>query len=714
MAMALPPVPWDLPGTGAEAVVPLFGVNGLPLPGAILRLAAAGYCPPVTGSPIGPSPWTSARTPPGLVPPAPAQNGVAGLGLNVPGAQGRPSSVEGPACPRVPEKVNTLQTHLKQLQREDPEHVFIARGISRMGFGSQQLLKTHYSKYGRVVRVMVTHSKVKPVRGVGAQARIRPGSLGFVVMDSAASIARILAVGAEQTVDRFRIRVERFQQMTKPEGLPAASPTARPGSRSMSSADKPNDSSSNDSEGSISAVGTAPADDQCEAPGIGELATSLSKLVQIMSQSDRMGAFSGQQCVEAVALSRSAQQQLQGLLDQCNQRLSNMVEAAPDAYGVEAREPALVIGLADLARTLVPNDLSAAFAAQLAQEQARSLHQRYAQALGAEHGPWPWHHPHPLPHRRWHLEHPPRARAWPEAAPVPAPHRGLTGAALTAAAAAAAVAAVAAASAAHSPLTQRTPQAEQQAPATPSLAASDGTMTPAPDRLANKQTLGMHLTQLQNQDPKHVFIARRISGMGFQSQELLASHYSQYGGVFRVLVAHSKVKPFRSGRTQPRIRPGSLGFVVMVTQESVERIFAAGKEQIVAGCCICVEPFEQTAKPREGRASAGDSTSTATGDTPGSGSRSGSNGSENGSGSGSNGSEKGSDKSSREKGSDKSSREKGSDKSSREKGSDKSSQDKGLRENNEGGSTDSQLAESSESGSGTEGKLSPGQQAGAM
>lgn len=162
----------------------------------------------------------------------------------------------------------------------------------------------------------------------------------------------------------------------------------------------------------------------------------------------------------------------------------------------------------------------------------------------------------------------------------------------------------------------------------------------------------MHLTQLQDQDPQCVFIARRISGMGFQSQEILASHFGQYGKVLRVMVAHSKVKPFRRPGTVSRVRPGSLGFVVMEVPENVEIILAMGTEQVVAGHRISVERFEQIAKPRDGHASSNGDSTTSAGDsvTPGSGSRAGTNGSgsENSGGSradsGSNGSEEGSDK----------------------------------------------------------------------
>jgi len=135
---------------------------------------------------------------------------------------------------------------------------------------------------------------------------------------------------------------------------------------------------------------------------------------------------------------------------------------------------------------------------------------------------------------------------------------------------------------------------------------------PAPERdmLHKKQTLGMHLSALQQEDPKCVFIARRINGMGFKSQEILTAHYSQYGEVSKVLVAHSQVKPYRNKGVEARIRPGSLGFIVMGSAGAVERILEDGHEQNVSGWRICVEPFEQTAQHMECQeASATDSTS---------------------------------------------------------------------------------------------------------
>lgn len=198
------------------------------------------------------------------------------------------------------------------------------------------------------------------------------------------------------------------------------------------------------------------------------------------------------------------------------------------------------------------------------------------------------------------------------------------------------------------------------------------------ERFAKKQTLGMHLTDLQEEPPKCVFIVRRVSCMGFQSQELLLQHYSQYGIVKRVLVAHSKVKPVRQSGATPRIRPGGLGFIVMESPAAVKTILAIGKEQLVVGCHICVEPFEQTVKSKE------DSGSLSVSTTEGSGSNSSEK--DSGSGIGSTSSEKGSQ----------------SDGSQTKKEARMHGQGKV-----EGSSTDSQFAESSESGSGNE-AVSPG------
>ncbi|CAK0856913.1 unnamed protein product [Prorocentrum cordatum] len=110
----------------------------------------------------------------------------------------------------------------------------------------------------------------------------------------------------------------------------------------------------------------------------------------------------------------------------------------------------------------------------------------------------------------------------------------------------------------------------------------------------HRDTLRSHLTELLTEDPHCVFITRRINKLGFRSREILKRHYSQDGGeVLRVLVAHSKVKPFRDSSGQMRTRPGGLGLIVMKTAEQVRKILALGEEQDVAGQQIRVHCFQR-------------------------------------------------------------------------------------------------------------------------
>lgn len=110
---------------------------------------------------------------------------------------------------------------------------------------------------------------------------------------------------------------------------------------------------------------------------------------------------------------------------------------------------------------------------------------------------------------------------------------------------------------------------------------------------AQRDTLRSYLTELLTEDPDCIFITRRINKLGFRSREILKGHFSLYGEVLRVLVAHSKVKPFRDSSGQMRTRPGGLGLVVMRSADDVRSILALGEEQEVAGHQIRVQSFER-------------------------------------------------------------------------------------------------------------------------
>mmetsp|Transcript_62235 Transcript_62235/g.111198 ORF Transcript_62235/g.111198 Transcript_62235/m.111198 type:complete len:583 (+) Transcript_62235:64-1812(+) len=97
-----------------------------------------------------------------------------------------------------------------------------------------------------------------------------------------------------------------------------------------------------------------------------------------------------------------------------------------------------------------------------------------------------------------------------------------------------------------------------------------------------EETLRTHLRELQKVSPDKVVLVRKINRLGFESPAALEAHYSQYGKVERVLVAHSHVKS-QNRRFAARLRPSGLGFVVMSKKEEADAILALGAEQVVGG-----------------------------------------------------------------------------------------------------------------------------------
>lgn len=131
------------------------------------------------------------------------------------------------------------------------------------------------------------------------------------------------------------------------------------------------------------------------------------------------------------------------------------------------------------------------------------------------------------------------------------------------------------------------------APAAPQEACGRGAQGGARGRggrgTMQRRPIGDHLRDLQNTDPRKVIVVRKISDLGFNSAAIVRGHYAKYGPVQQVRVVHSNVK---STTTPGRMRPASMGFVVMVKAGDAEAILRDGEDQQVAGCCITVHPFE--------------------------------------------------------------------------------------------------------------------------
>lgn len=106
------------------------------------------------------------------------------------------------------------------------------------------------------------------------------------------------------------------------------------------------------------------------------------------------------------------------------------------------------------------------------------------------------------------------------------------------------------------------------------------------------QTMKAQLQALHNEDPRCVFVVRRINKLGFESADTLREYFSQYGEVKVVHVSHSRVKSVAaSGSVHWRMRAAALGFIVMAAADSTTRLLADGPEHPISGSRVRVNAF---------------------------------------------------------------------------------------------------------------------------
>lgn len=105
---------------------------------------------------------------------------------------------------------DSLRTNLRDLEQMDSDRVLIVRRINRLGLESPALLEEHFSQYGTVEKVMVSHSRAKSYFGYSS-ARVRPAGLGFVVMSRIEDAMAILEAGVDQVVNGATITVHAYE-----------------------------------------------------------------------------------------------------------------------------------------------------------------------------------------------------------------------------------------------------------------------------------------------------------------------------------------------------------------------------------------------------------------------------------------------------------------------------------------------------------------------
>lgn len=107
----------------------------------------------------------------------------------------------------------------------------------------------------------------------------------------------------------------------------------------------------------------------------------------------------------------------------------------------------------------------------------------------------------------------------------------------------------------------------------------------------SEESLSTQLRDLSDIDNNRVVMVRKINRLGLESASPLKSHFSQFGSVERVMAAPARAKA-QFGQAKTRLRPATMGFVVMSTAEQANAAFKFGAEHMLDGCTIVVSPFQ--------------------------------------------------------------------------------------------------------------------------
>jgi len=122
----------------------------------------------------------------------------------------------------------SLRADLERLKEYGAQQCLIVRRIKRLGLGSPEILRKHFSSFGGVKEMLISHSFEKKSAKCRAD-RLRPAALGFIVMDSVEGAQAALRAGPTLLIGEVDVEVtifeplEQLQQRDGVEGSALAS-----------------------------------------------------------------------------------------------------------------------------------------------------------------------------------------------------------------------------------------------------------------------------------------------------------------------------------------------------------------------------------------------------------------------------------------------------------------------------------------------------------
>jgi len=104
----------------------------------------------------------------------------------------------------------SLRDDLERLKEYGAQQCLIVRRIKRLGLGSPEILRKHFSSFGGVKEMLISHSFEKKSAKCRSD-RLRPAALGFIVMDSVEGAQAALRAGPTLMIGDVDVEVKIFE-----------------------------------------------------------------------------------------------------------------------------------------------------------------------------------------------------------------------------------------------------------------------------------------------------------------------------------------------------------------------------------------------------------------------------------------------------------------------------------------------------------------------
>lgn len=113
----------------------------------------------------------------------------------------------------------SLRSHFSELDSIPCSRIFLVRKIQKLGLDSADFIRSHFSTYGHIEKVLVSHSQIMSAR-LNFVKRVRPSNLAIVVMANEQGVEAVHSAGTEHCIAGCLVFIDRYERRA-PAGFTA-------------------------------------------------------------------------------------------------------------------------------------------------------------------------------------------------------------------------------------------------------------------------------------------------------------------------------------------------------------------------------------------------------------------------------------------------------------------------------------------------------------